>query len=60
MAAKDKIRIRLKGYDHNLVDKASEQIVETAKRSDLRSRTAAHRERDRHDPSRRSQVQGFP
>ncbi|MBQ6165467.1 MAG: 30S ribosomal protein S10 [Clostridia bacterium] len=33
MAAKDKIRIRLKGYDHNLVDKASEQIVETAKRT---------------------------
>ncbi|MBQ6019945.1 MAG: 30S ribosomal protein S10 [Clostridia bacterium] len=33
MAAKNKIRIRLKGYDHNLVDKASEQIVETAKRT---------------------------
>ena len=33
MAVKDKIRIRLKGYDHNLVDKASEQIVETAKRT---------------------------
>jgi small subunit ribosomal protein S10 len=28
-----KIRIRLKGYDHNLVDKAAEKIVETAKRT---------------------------
>ena len=28
MAVKEKIRIRLKGYDHNLVDKAAEMIVE--------------------------------
>lgn len=28
-----KIRIRLKGYDHNVVDKAAEKIVETAKRT---------------------------
>ena len=28
-----KIRIRLKGYDYDLVDKASEKIVETAKRT---------------------------
>ena len=33
MAVKEKIRIRLKGYDHNLVDKAAERIVETAKRT---------------------------
>ena len=33
MAVKEKIRIRLKGYDHNLVDKAAEKIVETAKRT---------------------------
>jgi len=33
MAVKGKIRIRLKGYDHNLVDKAAEKIVETAKRT---------------------------
>ena len=33
MAVKGKIRIRLKGYDHNLVDKAAEMIVETAKRT---------------------------
>ena len=33
MAVKEKMRIRLKGYDHNLVDKAAEKIVETAKRT---------------------------
>ncbi len=33
MAVKTKIRIRLKSYDHNLVDKAAEQIVETARRT---------------------------
>ena len=31
--AKEKIRIRLKGYDHALVDQAAEKIVETAKRN---------------------------
>ena len=31
MAVKEKIRIRLKGYDHNVVDKAAEKIVETAR-----------------------------
>lgn len=30
-ASKVKIRIRLKGYDHNLVDQAAEKIVDTAK-----------------------------
>ena len=30
-ANKVKIRIRLKGYDHTLVDQAAEKIVETAK-----------------------------
>ena len=33
MAVNEKIRIRLKGYDHTLVDKAAEMIVETAKRT---------------------------
>lgn len=31
--ATQKIRIRLKAYDHKLLDKSSEQIVETAKRT---------------------------
>ncbi len=29
---KNKMRIRLKSYDHKLIDRASEKIVETAKR----------------------------
>ena len=33
MAAKGKIRIRLKGYDSSVVDQAAELIVETAKRT---------------------------
>ena len=32
-ASKVKIRIRLKGYDHSLVDQSAEKIVETAKRT---------------------------
>ena len=32
-ASKVKIRIRLKGYDHNLVDQAAEKIVDPAKRT---------------------------
>ncbi|HDF5370984.1 TPA: 30S ribosomal protein S10 [Staphylococcus aureus] len=31
--AKQKIRIRLKAYDHRVIDQAAEKIVETAKRS---------------------------
>ena len=34
MAAKKMIRIRLKAYDHQLIDKAAETIVESAKRTD--------------------------
>ena len=33
MAAKEMIRIRLKAYDHQLIDQSAEKIVETAKRS---------------------------
>ncbi|MGI6029979.1 MAG: 30S ribosomal protein S10 [Eubacteriales bacterium] len=31
--AKEKIRIRLKAYDHMLIDQSAEKIVETAKRT---------------------------
>lgn len=31
--AKQKIRIRLKAYDHRVIDQSAEMIVETAKRS---------------------------
>ncbi len=34
MAAKKMIRIRLKAYDHQLIDQTAEKIVETAKRTD--------------------------
>lgn len=33
MAVKEKIRIRLRSYDHQLVDSSAEKIVETAKRT---------------------------
>ena len=36
MAVKEKIRIRLKSYDHRLVDLSAEKIVETAKRTGAR------------------------
>ena len=36
MAAKERIRIRLKAYDHALIDQAAEKIVETAKRFDAK------------------------
>ena len=36
MAAEKKIRIRIKSYDHQLVDSAAERIVETAKRTGAR------------------------
>ena len=36
MAAKKMIRIRLKAYDHQLIDQTAEKIVETAKRTDAR------------------------
>ena len=33
MAAMEKIRIRLKSYDHTLIDQAAAKIVDTAKRN---------------------------
>ena len=36
MAVKEKIRIRIKGYDHQLVDQSAEKIVETARRTGAR------------------------
>ena len=36
MAVKEKIRIRLQSYDHQLIDGAAEKIVETAKRTGAR------------------------
>ena len=36
MAVKEKIRIRLKAYDHQLLDQSAERIVQTAKRTGAR------------------------
>ncbi len=36
MAAKEKIRVRLKSYDHSLIDTSAEKIVETARRTGAR------------------------
>jgi small subunit ribosomal protein S10 len=36
VAVKEKIRIRLKSYDHQLVDQSAEKIVDTAKRTGAR------------------------
>ena len=36
MAVKEKIRVRLKSYDHRLVDTAADKIVEAAKRTGAR------------------------
>ena len=36
MAVKEKIRIRLKGYDHQLVDQSCVKIIETANRTGAR------------------------
>ncbi len=33
MASKQKVRIRVKGYDHVLLDQSAEKIVDTAKRT---------------------------
>lgn len=33
MAEKEKIRVRLKSYDHTLIDAAAEKVVEIAKRN---------------------------
>ena len=43
MAVKEKIRIRLKGYDHQLVDASAEKIVETAKRTGARVSGPTHK-----------------
>ncbi|EHQ53593.1 MULTISPECIES: 30S ribosomal protein S10 [Ectothiorhodospira] len=36
MAAKQRIRIRLKAFDHRLIDRSASEIVETAKRTGAR------------------------
>ena len=44
-AQKEMIRIRLKAYDHQLIDQSAEKIVETAKRTGA-SVSAVHKYKD--------------
>ena len=37
MAVKEKVRVKVKGYDHTVVDAAAAKIVETAKRTGSRT-----------------------
>ena len=46
MAVKEKIRIRLKGYDDQLVDQSAERIVATAKRTVVTILRAVHKYKD--------------
>lgn len=52
MANAEKIRIRLKAYDHELIDQSAEKIVETAKRTGAKvSGRSRCRPRRRSSPS---------
>lgn len=62
MANAQKIRIRLKAYDHELIDQSAEKIIETAKRNGAKVSgpiPLPDREADRYHPACCSQVQGF-
>ena len=51
MAANQNIRIRLKAFDHRLIDNSAREIVETAKRTGaqvMRTGAAADQERAFH------------
>ena len=56
-AQKEMIRIRLKAYDHQLIDQSAEKIVETAKRTGA---TVSGPIPLPTNPARRPQVQGQP
>ena len=43
--ATQKIRIKLKSYEHTLIDQSAERIVETAKRTGARARFRSPRRR---------------
>ena len=55
MAQKEMIRIRLKAYDHQVIDQSAEKIVETAKRTGAQvsgPHPPAHQEGGCHHPPR--------
>ncbi len=59
--ADQKIRIRLKAYDHRLIDRSASEIVETAKRTGAqvkRPDPAADQDRALHHPRLPARRQG--
>ena len=58
--ADQKIRIRLKAYDHRLIDRSASEIVETAKRTGAVARPdpAADQDRALHHPRFAARRQG--
>lgn len=61
MSELQKIRIKLKAYDHALLDQSAAKIVETAKKTGsrcFRSDSASDRKRSRNNLESGSQVQG--
>jgi deferrochelatase/peroxidase EfeB len=57
--AKQKIRIRLKAFDHSALDQSASKIVDTAKKNwskGIRTGAAAHREGRYHHSESSSQV----
>jgi ribosomal protein S10 len=57
--AKEMIRIRLKAYDHQVIDQSAEKIVETAKRTGATVSGPIPLPTKNH-PAGRPQVQGQP
>lgn len=60
MAVNEKIRIKIKGYEHAVVDAAAAKIVEAVKRSGctgFRSYPTSYRQRGNHYPQSCTQVQ---
>ncbi len=60
MSELQKIRIKLKAYDHALLDQSAAKIVETAKedgRRSFRPYSASYGERSHHYPESSTQVQ---
>ena len=60
--ANQMIRIRLKAYDHQLIDSSAAKIVETAKRNgaQVSGPIPLPTKKGRHHPSGCPQVQGLP
>ena len=56
MAQKEMIRIRLKAYDHQLIDQSAEKIRQAYRRRRFRPHSPAYQERGRYHPAGCTQV----